>query len=76
MRRQHSRSGTIRCDICAPLRCTKADAKLKTLKPVCEVCEEVIQTGVTDRYSCNTCGHYFGPCCNSLKDSLCVECFQ
>ena len=40
---------------------------------LCEVCGEPIKPDEM-RYGCERCARLFGPCCNSVKDSYCVEC--
>lgn len=38
--------------------------------PICEICGEVAEF----LCGCNECGRMYGPCCNSIEDSICVEC--
>lgn len=42
-------------------------------KPTCEVCGNTVKD-VYDLCGCEKCGRMYGPCCNSVEDSLCMEC--
>ena len=45
---------------------TTADVK-------CEVCGEPAKKA-EDRFCCEKCGRAFGPCCNSMQDTICIDC--
>lgn len=38
----------------------------------CEVCNQFCDAD--ERCGCERCGRMYGPCCNSVEDSICVEC--
>jgi hypothetical protein len=38
----------------------------------CEVCGGPVEDGAL--CGCERCGRMYGPCCNSVEDSICVEC--
>ncbi len=40
---------------------------------VCEVCCDPVEDEDV-LCGCDECGRMYGPCCNSIEDSLCVEC--
>lgn len=43
----------------------------------CEVCDEVLAGDDAEyRNGCEKCGRLFGPCCNSVDDSRCIECVE
>ena len=39
----------------------------------CEICGEPVEN-IAVLCGCEKCGRLYGPCCNSIKDSICVEC--
>ncbi|HZT29447.1 MAG TPA: hypothetical protein VFA33_06170 [Bryobacteraceae bacterium] len=50
-------------------------ARPKQQKPefvTCEICGQACDAD--ERCGCEKCGRMYGPCCNSLEDSICVEC--
>ncbi len=48
-------------------------AKPERGQQTCEVCGEPVNS-VDDLCGCEKCGRMYGPCCNSVEDSICVEC--
>lgn len=42
-------------------------------KVFCEICDEPVKS-LRDRDCCAVCGRAYGECCNSLSDTVCVEC--
>jgi hypothetical protein len=42
------------------------------VSPRCEICNQEI--GEDGFYCCERCARRFGPCCNSVDDTTCVEC--
>jgi hypothetical protein len=48
-------------------------AKLERGEQICEVCGEPVKS-VYDLCGCEKCGRMYGPWCNSVEDSICVEC--
>jgi hypothetical protein len=48
-------------------------AKPERGEQICEVCVEPVKS-VYDLRGCEKCGRMYGPCCNSVEDSICVEC--
>jgi len=40
---------------------------------VCEICGEPVEDADA-LCGCEKCGRLYGPCCNSIEDSICVEC--
>ena len=48
-------------------------AEPKKGEAVCEVCGEPVKD-VYDLCGCDKCGRMYGLCCNSVLDSICVEC--
>ena len=39
---------------------------------ICEICGDPVEDGAL--CGCEKCGRMYGPCCNSVEDSICVEC--
>lgn len=39
---------------------------------ICEVCGDPVEDDAL--CGCEKCGRMYGPCCNSIQDSICVEC--
>ena len=40
---------------------------------ICGVCGEPVEH-LDVLCGCEKCGRLYGPCCNSIEDSICVEC--
>ena len=38
----------------------------------CDVC--AVEVRGEDLEGCESCGRFFGPCCNSVQDGRCVDC--
>jgi hypothetical protein len=40
---------------------------------ICEVCGEAVESDDV-LCGCDKCGRMYGPCCNSIENSICMEC--